>query len=117
MEINPQDLRIDMLPSPKGGMVTSPSNGIEITHLPTGIVVRCDSERSQHKNRDIAIKELRKQLEAFKPPEIETSDEDISTIASAYVGYKVDVERMPLLEKKRWDEVFKAATGASLKSE
>ncbi len=64
VEINPKDLRIDTyLSSGAGGQnVQKNETAVRITHLPTGIVVSCQNERSQLKNRDFAMKRLRAHL-------------------------------------------------------
>ena len=79
IEIKDEDLRIDTYRSSGAGgqHINKTSSAIRITHLPTGIVVQCQNQRSQHQNKDKAMQMLRSKLYVLKQQENQERLDDI----------------------------------------
>lgn len=102
IDINPADLRIDTYrASGAGGQhVNRTDSAIRITHIPTNTVVQCQSDRSQHKNRATAMKQLRAKLfelelqkKRAKQDELEAGKMDV-TWGSQIRSYVLDMSRI-----------------------
>lgn len=85
LEINPTDLKIDVFrASGAGGQhINKTESAVRITHLPTGVVVECQDERSQYKNKDRAMKILRSRLYESM---LEEQNEKIASERRSQVG-------------------------------
>jgi len=83
VHIDPADLKIDVYRSSSAGgqNVQKNATAIRITHLPTGIVVTCQNERSQTQNREFAMRILRSRLLEIKKAE---KDEEIAVLRGEY---------------------------------
>ncbi len=102
IDINPADLRVDTYrASGAGGQhVNRTDSAVRITHIPSGIVVQCQSDRSQHKNRATAMSQLRAKLYELemqkrrsKQDELEANKMDI-TWGSQIRSYVLDMSRI-----------------------
>jgi len=102
IEINPADLRVDTYrASGAGGQhVNRTDSAVRITHVPTNTVVQCQSDRSQHKNRSQAMKQLRarlyemeRQKQNAKQEALEANKKDI-TWGSQIRSYVLDMSRI-----------------------
>ncbi len=82
VNIRPEDLKVDTYrASGAGGQhINKTESAIRITHLPTGLVVTCQNERSQHKNRDIAMKMLKSKLVEIAEREQKEKIEDLKGV-------------------------------------
>lgn len=87
VEVRPEDLKMDFFRSsgPGGQNVQKVASAVRLTHLPSGIVVSCQTERSQHQNRDYAMRILRARLLARR-------DKERAKELSALRGERVSAE-------------------------
>ena len=82
IKINPDDLKIDVYRSSGAGgqKVNKTSSAVRITHIPTNIVVACQTQRSQFQNKDVAMKMLKSKLLNLKEQEHKDNIEDLKGV-------------------------------------
>jgi peptide chain release factor 2 len=127
--IKPEDLRIDTFRSSgRGGQhVNTTDSAVRLTHLPSGVVVSCQNERSQHKNKERAMKilrsrlyelELEKKQEASRKVEDSKLDSDFGSQIRSYVlqPYRMVKDHRTKFEMGDVDRVLDGDLGAFIRA-
>ncbi len=101
IDINPADLRIDVYrASGAGGQhVNKTESAVRITHMPTNVVVQCQSGRSQHKNKDAAMKQLKAKLYE-REVQIRNADQQVLEESKSDIGWGSQI-RSYVLDQSR----------------
>lgn len=101
IEINPADLRIDVYrASGAGGQhVNKTESAVRVTHLPSGVVTQCQNDRSQHKNKEVAMKQLKAKLYELEVQK-RNSEQQAQEDAKADIGWGSQI-RSYVLDQSR----------------
>ena len=101
VQVNPSDLRIDVYrASGAGGQhVNTTESAVRITHLPSKIVTQCQNDRSQHKNKDYAMKQLRAKLYEFEMQKLNSEKQALED-SKADIGWGSQI-RSYVLDQSR----------------
>ncbi len=105
IEINPADLKVDTYRAQGAGgqHVNTTDSAVRITHMPSGIVVQCQNDRSQHKNKDQAMKQLRAKLyEAAMQEKMQSQQELEATKSDIGWGHQI---RSYVLDQSRIKDI------------
>ena len=99
--LNPSDIRVDTYrASGAGGQhVNKTDSAVRLTHIPSGIVTQCQSDRSQHKNKDHAMKQLRAKLYEFEMQKLH-SEKQVLEDSKADIGWGSQI-RSYVLDQSR----------------
>jgi peptide chain release factor 1 len=99
VQIDPNDIRVDIFRSsgPGGQSVNTTDSAVRLTHLPTGIVVSCQDEKSQHKNKAKALKILRARLldKARQEQQVEISEKRRTQVGTGERSERIRTYNFP----------------------
>ena len=89
-DIRPEDFTVDVVVKPMGGFAPVNTQGVRVTHKPTGISVTCDAARSQHANRNQAFEKLSAIL-ALRPERVPMTDDEIDAVQQSWIRHQYDL--------------------------